>query len=191
MSIGTLERTEDAEVPLRIPMSRAEYDLLPESERLFEWVDGEAIELIAPIPSHGVAVMELGHAIIRACSQLKVMAQSALDMPNSVRIPDVLVVADFPNNAKRITSPALVAIEVLSPSTWREDLNRKPHEYGEFGVQQYWTVDLSQRTIVIRENVGASWLVTTELNENNPVADIAIGDYGTVHLDLRRIAQYV
>jgi len=172
-----------------IPMSRDEYDALPESDRLFEWADGEAIEMITAIPSHQVTVMQLGYALISALPHLKVMASAALDMPDSVRIPDVMVVTDFARDAKRITEPALVAIEVLSPSTWREDLERKPDEYGAFGVQQYWTVDLVQRTITIRENVGGEWIVTRELTEANPTADVPIADHGTVHLDLRRIAQ--
>lgn len=123
------------EQPLRIPMSRAEYDAMPETEQLFEWVDGEAIELIAPIPHHADATSELIFAIKFACRQLRVLSTAALDMPNSIRVPDIMVVPDYPSDAKRIVEPALVAIEVLSPSTWREDLRRKPAEYGAFGVQ--------------------------------------------------------
>jgi len=122
------ERLNDDEVPQRIPMSRAEYDAMPEGWPLFEWVDGEAIELIAPIPKHGDAVFRVGYLIQLSCPQLRVIVDAALDMPNSVRIPDLLIVADYPLEAVGITEPALVAVEVLSPSNWREDLNRKPKE---------------------------------------------------------------
>jgi len=173
----------------RIPMSREEYLTQPVGRPYYEWADGEAIELITPIPSHALAVAELIVAVSTALPNLKVLPQAALDLPNSIRIPDVMVVDGFAPNAKRITEPALVAIEVLSPSTWRDDLGRKSDEYAAFGVQQYWTVDLEQRAITIRENVGGEWIVTHELTEANPTADIPIADHGTVHLDLRRIAQ--
>jgi len=186
MSVQVLD---EYEVARRIPMSRAEYDALPESEERFEWADGEAIELIAPIPSHAEAVIRVGAAFVNAFPELRTLGGAALNMPSSVRIPDLLVVPSYPLNSKRITEPALVAVEILSPSTWREDLNRKPREYGEFGVQQYWTVDLVQPQIVIRENTNGEWTITQVLTPDNPTADIPISNYGTVHLDLNQIVR--
>jgi len=184
MSVQVLD---EVGVARRIPMSRAEYDALPESDERWEWADGEAIELIAPIPSHAEAVIRIGAVFVVELPQLRVLAGAALDMPNSVRIPDLLIVPDYPKDATRITEPALVAVEVLSPSTWREDLNRKPREYGEFGVQQYWTVDLVQRQLVVRQNSNDDWVVTHVLTPENPTADIPIENHGTVHLDIDQI----
>jgi len=171
----------------RIPMSRFDFDALPENEGRFEWANGEAIELIAPVPNHADAVARLCAAFVISCPDLRVLSGAALDMPNSVRIPDLLVVRDYPISVKRITEPALVAIEVLSPSTWSEDLNRKPREYGDFGVQQYWTVDLVQRRITIRANTGAEWIITHVLAPESPNADLGLGRYGTLHLELNQI----
>jgi len=183
----SVQLLDEVEVARRIPMSRAEYDALPESEERWEWADGEAIELIAPIPSHAEAVARLCAAFVIGFPNLRVLSGAALDMPNSVRIPDLLVVPDYPPDAKRITEPALVAIEVLSPSTWREDLNRKPGEYREFGVKQYWTVDLVKPQIVVRENTNGEWAITQILTPENPSADIPISSYGTIHLDINQI----
>jgi len=186
MSVAALY-DPDVREPLRIPMSREEYYALPESKPVYEWVDGEAIEVIIAIPSHADAVSEILVAIKTVFPDLKVIASAGLEMPNSVRIPDLMVVNNWPREAKLITEPALVAVEVLSPSNWRNDLYRKADEYGKFGVHQYWTVDLVQRVIVIRENVNGNWLVTWELNDDNPIAEVEIPDHGKVRLDLNRI----
>jgi len=186
MSVPTMY-DPDVREPLRIPMSREEYYALPESEPVYEWVDGEAIEVIIAIPSHADAVSELLVAIKSVFPDLKVIASAGLEMPSSVRIPDLMVVNDWPSDAKLITKPALVAVEVLSPSNWRNDLYRKADEYGEFGVRQYWTVDLVQRQITIRENVDGKWLVVQELTDDNPIAEVEIPDHGKVRLDLNRI----
>jgi len=185
----SVQMLDEVEIARRIPMSRAEYDALPESEERWEWADGEAIELIAPIPSHAEAVARLCATFVVAFPELRVLAGAALDMPNSVRIPDLLLAPDYPSDAKRIYEPALVAIEVLSPSTWREDLNRKPREYREFGVQQYWTVDLVQHQIVIRENHNDEWVITHTLTPENPTAQIPIANQGKIHLDLTQIVR--
>lgn len=171
---------------VRIPMSREEYDALPESKTKIEWVEGEAIILNAATFAHNIAFARLMKDIMTACPDLDVVSDTDLEMPGRVRRPDVMVVKEWPEGP-RVTAPPLVVIEVLSGSTWRQDLVAKSEEYAAFGVGQYWVVDVEQPWMSIRKNVGGGWQTIADLTLENPTDEVPIGDFGTVHVDLRTL----
>jgi Uma2 family endonuclease len=170
----------------RLRMSWEEYERLPEWPRT-EWVDGEVLVMSPPAQPHASAVARLIMALGRAFPDLEIGTEAGLWLPrNRLRGPDVMMAESRTDETHRTTMPLLVA-EVLSRSTRGEDTIRKPMEYAEGGVPRYWIVDPELRTIEALLNVDGAWETEAHLDDSEPVAEIAIGDHGSVVLDLREI----
>src|SRR5688572_26834253 len=118
----------------------------------YELLDGELLVTNAPTLAHQCAVSEL-LTRLRSYSfeqDLGVAFVSPADIelaPESIMQPDVFVVpkhmfaADDPSRWADVKS-LLLAVEVLSPSTMREDRVRKRDFYLANHVAEYWIVDL-------------------------------------------------
>lgn len=177
-----------------VPMSYAEWLDLPPQPRN-EWVDGVAVVMAAfPRHPHQLAARRLANRIESDLLGLYVNEAIGVRMPrNRVRGPDVVVLAerpppgtDEPDSWIVDQVPVLVA-EVLSPSTRREDLVRKAPEYLEAGIGQYWVVDPQGRSIEPMVSRDGRWETIVVVDDHNPRADVDVGGYGTVHLDLAEI----
>ena len=123
----------------------------------YELLDGELLVTNAPSVAHQVAVSELVARLRPFCqaSQLGIALASPADLelraetitqPDVFVVPRALVPEDEPLRWPAITS-LLLAIEVLSPSTMRDDRVRKRDFYLSSGVDEYWIVDLDARVI--------------------------------------------
>jgi len=171
------------------PMSREEYLAQPEGRPWFEWCRGEAIEMIYANPEHQRAVLQIARILADRFDErgLDVIPSLALDMGQSIRIPDVAIVPRLPLGVVRVTAPPLVVVEVLSPSTRQTDLIDKAGEYADFGVGQYWIVDVEAPSVAIQQNVNGIWHPTATLTRDNPTAEVEIPDCGIVALDITKI----
>jgi len=184
---------ESAETGIvRRKMSLSEYlDLLdsPEAEEhKIEWVDGMALIMPPPTLRHGEVQLKIGAILRRNLSGVHVGVGNGVKSDHSRRGADVLVFSDYPIDDNRfVDSQALVVVEVLSPSTWREDLGPKSAEYASIGVPYYWTVDDETSSITIRRNSSAGWQVEAILDDSNPSVDVDLGQYGTVKLRQQEI----
>lgn len=170
----------------RVAMTWEEYLDLPDKPKA-EWVDG--IVVISPsfeALSHGVAVVKLAVALREALPGLHVLGRCGVVLPgNRLRTPDLTVVRSLDAGDWVEQVPVLV-VEVLSRSSWSEDMVVKSVEYVRAGVGQYWTVDPDDRTIEVDENVDGLWRMALRLDDENPVGEVAVGEY-VVPLDLDSI----
>ncbi|MEV5000680.1 Uma2 family endonuclease [Nocardioides sp. LML1-1-1.1] len=177
MDQPTLERLE------RTPMSRADFDALPEGVRA-EYVDGVAI--MSP-PARGRHQDVTGNVLValrQALPGAVVRTEAGFALPSgSLRVPDisVQVVRDDEHWSPEV--PVLV-VEILSPSTREEDLFRKATDYRRAGIAQYWVVDRVARTLSVLVNAGEEWDIGLALTEERPTGSIAVADLGEVELDL-------
>lgn len=114
---------------------------------------------------------------------VRVTSDAGLRMSRSLRGPDVMVV-DHRLAEKWVTDPPVLVAEVLSRSTRAEDLLRKSREYAEAGVGQYWTVDPDARLIEVSELEDGEWRLLVRVDEALPSAEVRVGEYGVVPLDL-------
>jgi Uma2 family endonuclease len=123
----------------------------------YELIDGELLVTPAPRYAHQVAVGEffaLLHAYL-ASNPVGVVLTSPSDLelrPETITQPDVFVVPnDTPNgeNGREWADvrSLLLAIEVISSSSWRLDRVLKRDLYLESGVLEYWIVDLDARVL--------------------------------------------
>jgi Uma2 family endonuclease len=89
-------------------------------------------------------------------------------LPHQVRIPDVAFYgwAQFPN--REIPSEPIadvhpdLAVEVLSKSNTKKEMERKLREYFEAGTQLVWVVDPKARTVRVCTNPRKSKLITED-----------------------------
>lgn len=171
-----------------VPMSWEEFLDLPE-DTFAEWVDGVAVVRSNAVGGHGRAQIRLVTLLETHLPSLDVFPEVSIRLPrNRVRRPDVSAYAEPMSEDDWLmpATPVLVA-EVLSPATRREDLVRKAPEYLEGAIQQYWIVDRSARAIEVLGNAGDHWITLAIVDQTHPSAQVGVGEWGTVPLQLPMI----
>jgi len=138
-----------------VPMSRMEFDALPEMPHA-EWWDGACV-VTGTTRRHARAVVRLGAMIADATSAhtLEVGSGAGWRLPDAEFAPDLFVARPGPPD-ELLTQPPVLAVEVLSPSTRHIDLGRKRELYASGGLEWYWVVDLGRNELTILRNVGGA-----------------------------------
>jgi Uma2 family endonuclease len=78
---------------------------------------------------------------------------------DSVRYPDVVVTCQPVDGTDDIVPEPIVVIEVISPSTEREDRGRKKFDYfATPSIRQYALIEQDERRIDLYTRTGASWI---------------------------------
>ncbi|WP_460835519.1 Uma2 family endonuclease [Nocardioides hungaricus] len=142
------------------PMTRAELDALPDDGRRHELIDGVLVVTPAPLVRHQHAVMNLVRALDTALPPGLLLYTAPLDVvlgDDTLVQPDLLVArrADF--TERDLSAPPLLAVEVLSPSTRRVDLNLKRVRYEAAGCPSYWVFDPDRVELTVWELDGAGY----------------------------------
>jgi Uma2 family endonuclease len=145
-----------------MPGTATEDDLLDFNERqgrLYELVDGVLVEKPMGLPESYLAA-----ALIRIlgvfATEHKLGAVTGADgmirlAPGLVRIPDIAFISwdhfpnrQFPTDRIGAVAPDL-AVEVLSASNTRQEMERKRQDYFAAGTRLVWEVDLETRTVTV------------------------------------------
>lgn len=167
----------------RLRMTWEDYLALPEKPKA-EWVDGEVVVSPPVGADHGEAAAELVFLFRTHLPGLRVMTEVGLSLPhNRLRAPDVMVVEQRPT-ATWVTEPPVLVVEVLSPSTRREDTIRKTGEYAAGGVGQYWIVDPERRCLDVYANDSGTWVDLLHLDDEAPSGEVVVGRHGVVPVEL-------
>ena len=131
-----------------------DYRQWPEDER-WELIDGVAYSMASPSTAHQHISMELAWRLRtfldgKPCRVLaapldiffpRIREQDEDDVDTVVQ-PDIIVVCDSGKQRERgIWGAPDLAVEILSPSTSRKDLNEKYRLYERSGVREYWVID--------------------------------------------------
>ena len=154
-----------------------------------EWVDGQAIFMIAPTPPpHGRAMGKVSLLLGVAFPALDVLIDTGIWVGDGrFRRPDLLLVYPNYDSTGSLIGIPLVAIEVVSKSSRTQDYIDKAAEYAQAGIGQYWIVDWQVETITILRNDDGAWRTLAELTREEPVAGVPIADVGSVVVDLNEI----
>ncbi len=139
-----------------------------------ELYDGEIWEMPSPTWNHQDAILQLAFFLMQwAREHGGKVVLSPIDLYVSARryfIPDLCfygaqklaeqpVLADL----QKLRVPPDLIVEVLSPSTARNDRIRKLQIYAEFGVPHYWLLDPETRSLEALELVNEHYLIAHAL----------------------------
>lgn len=135
-----------------------DYYKLPD-ERRVELIDGVFYDMAAPRNIHQLlvgAMYVFFHQWIQghkgSCLPFVSPVDVQLDPSDNKTMvqPDVLVLCDRSKMQQGhiIGAPDLV-VEVISPSSWKNDLNRKQAKYEAAGVREFWVISPQNQSIIV------------------------------------------
>jgi Uma2 family endonuclease len=139
-----------AETTRRFKASYEEYLRLANGAQIMEWVDGEVISYMPPIPEHQHLAFFISHVLKSFVEYFNL--GEVMILPLEVKLwpggpsrePDVIFVSRQ-NQARiaatKIEGPPDLIVEVISPGSVSEDRVRKFTEYEQAGVGEYWLID--------------------------------------------------
>ncbi|MFI9388003.1 Uma2 family endonuclease [Kutzneria sp. NPDC052558] len=121
----------------------------------YELADGELHVNARPIQTHLRAARRLANQLddqlppgLEAVVEPDVVVKSV--PKGRVRIPDLVVAREEWADERRLTAAeALLAVELISPGSWREDLIVKPVEYAEAGIPHLWVISLAEGPVTL------------------------------------------
>lgn len=134
----------------------AEYARLPDDGHRYEVLDGEVLTTPSASASHQIVAEEFYFRLREYVREQRlgrlIWGLDLLFVSGQFLRPDMM----FVPNAERHRLvdrgmegiPGLV-VEVVSPASSRIDKIKKPARYADFGIPQYWAVDLERRAILV------------------------------------------
>ena len=147
-------------------LTYADLQVTPDDGRRYELVRGTLLVTPSPRPRHQRISKRLTRLLedyfeARGRGEVFVAPTDVILTDEDVFVPDLLVVADPSHVSERaIEAPPLLVVEILSPSTRRQDRGIKAERYAELGVAEYWIVDPDhERVELFRLEDGAYRLI--------------------------------
>ena len=132
--------------------TRADIDRLPDDGNRYEVLEGELLVTPAPSRAHQEIVSWLAEKLAPFVLEQRL---GRLYFPRSVVVtgesqlePDLMVRPRGAGAAWESAPRPILVVEVLSPTTRRNDLTRKRAFYMAHGVTEYWIVDRDTRSVV-------------------------------------------
>jgi len=135
---------------------------MPDDGKRYELIGGAIVMTPAPEPVHQRVAGGLFRRIEDACPPGHEVFISPIDfdLPGGQRVePDIIVVPLASVGEKRLSGPALLVVEVISPGSVVNDQVTKRQVYAQAGVPAYWIVDPRRGHLLALRLVGASYEV--------------------------------
>jgi Uma2 family endonuclease len=145
-----------------------------------ELVGGTVVAMAPPSYAHSIIVGNAYSAVRaalegRAPCQAAVEAGIRLDEANHYKA-DVAASCADPAGAKYVPDPFLI-VEVLSESTWRDDIGGKLQRYIQLpSVREIWLIDSRERWVQVWRRADETWVVTLPLSGNASFASEVLAD---------------
>ena len=134
-------------------LTYSDLQVTPDDGRRYELVRGALLVTPSPRPDHQRISKRLLLQLDDYFERMKLgevftAPTDVILTDEDVFVPDLLVVADPGHVTDRaIEAPPLLVVEILSPSTRRQDRGIKASRYAELGVAHFWIVDPEQRRL--------------------------------------------
>jgi Uma2 family endonuclease len=135
-------------------------EAMPDDGRRYELIGGAIVMTPAPEPVHQRAGQSLFRLIDDACPPGHEVFLSPIDfdLPGGQRVqPDLVVVPHASVGEKRLSGPALLVVEIVSPGSVVNDRVTKREVYAEAGVPAYWIVDPRRGHLLALRLVGPGY----------------------------------
>jgi Uma2 family endonuclease len=115
-----------------------------------DYVDGEVVERALPTPVHsqiqGLLILLFAPLITRFRLLLLPELRVRIE-PRRFRVVDLAVYRDSRPEGRYATTPAFVAIEIVSPDDRRGQLTHRLEDYRRWGVPHVWLVDPQRKRV--------------------------------------------
>lgn len=132
---------------LKRKLDYSDLQVTPDDRLRYELDRGEILVTPSPSPMHQRISKRLQRQLeayfeTRSLGEVFSAPIDLILTEQDVFVPDLVVVTDPSHISKRgiESAPALV-VEILSPSTRKQDRGVKARRYAELGVEHYWIVD--------------------------------------------------
>lgn len=149
-------RNQTMGMALPVPQFTIEMlDDLPDDGNRYELLEGMLLVTPAPSLTHQIVATRLTYILMNALAgtgKAHVVAIGALQRGDNTQLqPDILVFpSSFPPDSNwRTIHGWWLAVEVMSPSSRVYDRVVKRDAYLALGVEQYWVVDMRDRSIEV------------------------------------------
>lgn len=127
----------------------------PEPVPRYELVHGELLVTPSPTSLHQRLVFETAmrlHAYVKQhdLGEVRISPSDLRPIPDALLQPDIYVIPAIDGRRAPLEDPvtrALIAVEVVSPSSARFDRVMKRRLYQDVGVTEYWLVDPDAQTV--------------------------------------------
>jgi Uma2 family endonuclease len=142
-----------------VPATPATGGRAPDSRR-YEVIDGRMVVTGVQPPAHQAAVVALMVLLKQACPSDLLVAVGSLDFRPTLRLslrPDILVTSRAEAGPVYVQH-AVLAVEVLSPSTRATDVVTKRELYAAHGVSSYWLVDPAAQELTVLQLVDGHYV---------------------------------
>ncbi len=109
-----------------------------------DYVHGDVVERALPTPIHGHIQLLLGILLAPLSKRVPLVMMSELRVriePQLFRVVDVAVYRGARPEGRYGTSPAYLAIEIVSPDDRHSELAERLEDYRPWGVPHIWLVD--------------------------------------------------
>jgi Uma2 family endonuclease len=164
-----------------LKLTYGDYVALPDDGLQHEIIEGEHFVTGTPMLNHQRVVALVSFSLMAhvKAGRLGEMLFAPVDVvlsPHDVVQPDVLYLSSATLAVALATTPRFVplppdlVVEVLSPSTWRKDLDIKRRLYERTGVPEYWLVDPDLTTVTVYRSTNptsARYAPAIELSADN------------------------
>lgn len=162
-----------------------EYTLLPDDGKRYEILEGELFMTPSPKTKHQVVIGNLFYELTsflktKVIGKVFVAPFDVILSQNNVVEPDVIFISN--ENSDIITedniqgSPDLL-VEIVSPSTERNDREKKKAVYEKFGVKEYWIVDPEKEEVEIYTLVQNKYRLFDCINKESTLSSSVINGF--------------
>jgi Uma2 family endonuclease len=137
----------------RRKLTYSDLQFTPDDGRRYELVRGALLVTPSPRPRHqriSRNLMLLLHDYFGRSGRGEVFAAptDVILTHEDVFVPDLVVVRHPQDVTERaIEAPPLLVVEIVSPSTRKQDRGIKAERYAELGVEHFWSVDPDARQV--------------------------------------------
>jgi Uma2 family endonuclease len=172
------------------PKRKLDYDdyaAAPDDGQRYEIIRGELYVTPAPGTSHQRALLRLAQQLVAFYHQggrgeVFVAPVDVILTPHDILQPDIVVVTNTGDITKRgIERPPLLVVEILSPSSRRQDRGVKFERYAQLGVLHYWILDGEARRIECFRLNGTAYEPLVQARGNETLSH---EDWGGLEVDL-------
>ncbi len=142
-----------------------------------EYVDGEVIERNVGEKGHSEIQYRLMHILRSRRAEWGIYALHEWRMRVSetrYRIPDVVIVAGPEPDEAVLSTPPLVAVEILSPDDRMTRVHQKVREYLAFGIRYVWILDPETKEAYIHTTAGVQKVTDGFLRTETPAIEVPL-----------------